>query len=308
MTIMFHSTLDDPSEWVPRIQALLPDEDIRIWPDIGDPAEVEFAVVWIPPEEGMKSFTGLRAIQSLGAGINQLSMHLLAPSVRIGRLVDTGLTGMMTEYALLAALRYARNIDFHERAQRASTWEYVMPAGVKSFTAGVMGLGAIGSATALRLAANGFTTRGWARSAKALGGVTCFSGEATLPEFLSETQILVNLLPLTPQTENILDAKLFAMLPKGAFVINIGRGAHLVDADLLAALDSGHIAGATLDVFRPEPLPAGHPFWQHPRILMTPHVAGTGDPDSAAQVVAENIRRAKSGEPLLNEVDRARGY
>jgi glyoxylate/hydroxypyruvate reductase A len=184
----------------------------------------------------------------------------------------------------------------------------VMPAGVKSFTAGVMGLGAIGSATALRLAANGFTTRGWARSAKALGGVTCFSGEATLPEFLSETQILVNLLPLTPQTENILDAKLFAMLPKGAFVINIGRGAHLVDADLLAALDSGHIAGATLDVFRPEPLPPGHPFWQHPRILMTPHVAGTGDPDSAAQVVAENIRRAKSGEPLLNEVDRARGY
>jgi glyoxylate/hydroxypyruvate reductase A len=256
----------------------------------------------------MKSFTGLRAVQSLGAGINQLSMHLLAPGVRIGRLVDTGLTGMMTEYALLAALRYARNIDFHERAQRASTWEYVMPAGVKSFTAGVMGLGAIGSATALRLAANGFTTRGWARSAKSLDGVTCFSGEATLPEFLSETQILVNLLPLTPQTENILDAKLFAMLPKGAFVINIGRGAHLVDADLLAALESGHIAGATLDVFRPEPLPSDHPFWQHPRILMTPHVAGTGDPDSAAQVVAENIRRAKSGEPLLNEVDRARGY
>jgi glyoxylate/hydroxypyruvate reductase A len=308
MTVMFHSTLDDPAEWVPRIQALLPDEDVRIWPDIGDPAKVEVAVVWIPPEEGMKSFTGLRAIQSLGAGINQLSMHLLAPGVRIGRLVDTGLTGMMTEYALLAALRYARNIDFHERAQRESKWEYVMPAGVKSFTAGVMGLGAIGSATALRLAANGFTTRGWARSAKALDGVTCFSGEATLPEFLSETQILVNLLPLTPQTENILDAKLFAMLPKGAFVINIGRGAHLVDADLLAALDSGHIAGATLDVFRPEPLPSDHPFWQHPRILMTPHVAGTGDPDSAAQVVAENIRRAKSGEPLLNEVDRARGY
>jgi glyoxylate/hydroxypyruvate reductase A len=308
MTVMFHSTLDDPAEWVPRLQALLPDEDIRVWPEIGDPASVEVAVVWIPPEEGLVSFTGLRAVQSLGAGINQLGMHGFPPGVRVARLVDSGLTGMMTEYALLAALRYARNIDFHERAQRASTWDYVMPAGVGAFTVGVMGLGVIGSATALRLAANGFPVRGWARSAKSLDGVACFSGEAGLPEFLGGTQILINLLPLTPQTENILDAKLFAMLPKGAFVVNIGRGAHLMDADLLAALDSGHLAGATLDVFRPEPLPSEHPFWLHPRILMTPHCAGTGDPDSAAKLVAENIRRAKAGEPLLNEVDRARGY
>jgi glyoxylate/hydroxypyruvate reductase A len=308
MTIMFHSTLDDPAEWVPRLQALLPGEEIRVWPDIGDPASIEIAVVWIPPEEGLVSFTGLRAVQSLGAGINQLGMHGFPPHVRVARLVDSGLTGMMTEYALLAALRYARNIDAHERAQRASTWDYIMPSGVGAFTVGVMGLGVIGAATALRLAANGFPVRGWARSPKVLDGVTCFSGEAGLTDFLGETRILINLLPLTPQTENILNAKLFAALPKGAFVVNIGRGAHLVDADLLAALDSGHLAGATLDVFRPEPLPAEHPFWLHPRILMTPHVAGTGDPDSAAQVVAENIRRAKQGETLLNEVDRARGY
>jgi glyoxylate/hydroxypyruvate reductase A len=308
MTVMFHSTLDDPAEWVPRLQALLPGEEIRVWPDIGDPASIEIAVVWIPPEEGLVSFTGLRAVQSLGAGINQLGMHAFPPQVRVARLVDSGLTGMMTEYALLAALRYARNLDAHERAQRASTWDYVMPSGVGAFTVGVMGLGVIGAAAALRLAANGFPVRGWARSPKKLDGVTCFSGEAGLADFLAETRILINLLPLTPQTENILDAKLFAALPKGAFVVNIGRGAHLVDADLLAALDSGHLAGATLDVFRPEPLPAGHAFWLHPRILMTPHVAGTGDPDSAAKQVAENIRRAKQGETLLNEVDRARGY
>jgi glyoxylate/hydroxypyruvate reductase A len=308
MTIMFHSTLDDPAEWVPRLQALLPGEHIRVWPDIGDRAAVDVAVVWIPPEEGLASFTGLRAVQSLGAGINQLGMHLFPPHVRVARLVDRGLTGMMTEYALLAALRYARNFDVHERAQRASTWDYIMPSGVGSFTVGVMGLGAIGAAVALRLAANGFAVRGWARSPKSLDGVACFSGEAGLAEFLGGTRILINLLPLTPQTENILDARLFATMPKGAFVVNIGRGAHLVDADLLAALDSGHLAGATLDVFRPEPLPPEHPFWLHPRILMTPHVAGTGDPDSAAQVVAENIRRAKQGETLLNEVDRARGY
>jgi glyoxylate/hydroxypyruvate reductase A len=308
MTVMFHSTLDDPAEWVPRLQALLPDEDIRVWPDIGDPASVEVAVVWIPPEEGLVSFTGLRAVQSLGAGINQLGMHLFPPQVRVARLVDRGLTGMMTEYALLAALRYARNFDAHERAQRASTWDYIMPTGVGSFTVGVMGLGVIGAAVAQRLAANGFAVRGWSRSAKSLEGVACFSGEAGLAEFLGGTRILINLLPLTPQTENILDAKLFAALPQGAFVVNIGRGAHLADADLLAALDSGHLAGATLDVFRPEPLPPEHPFWQHPRILMTPHVAGTGDPDSAAEVVAENIRRARSGATLLNEVDRARGY
>jgi glyoxylate/hydroxypyruvate reductase A len=308
MTIMFHSTLDDPAEWVPRLQALLPEEDIRVWPEIGDPAEVEVAVVWIPPEEGLVSFTGLRAVQSLGAGINQLGMQLFPPHVRVARLVDSGLTGMMTEYALFAALRYARNIDVHERAQRASTWDYVMPVGVRSFTVGVMGLGVIGSATALRLAANGFPVRGWSRSPKALDGIDCFSGDAGLAEFLSGTRILINLLPLTPQTAGILDAKLFAMLPSGAFVVNIGRGAHLVDEDLLAALETGHIAGATLDVFRPEPLPSEHPFWQHPRILMTPHVAGTGDPDSAAQVVAENVRRVRQGKALLNEVDRARGY
>jgi glyoxylate/hydroxypyruvate reductase A len=305
---MFHSTLDDPAEWVPRLQALLPGEDIRVWPEIGDPASVEIAVVWIPPEEGMVSFTGLRAVQSLGAGINQLGMHAFPPHVRVARLVDSGLTGMMTEYALFAALRYARNIDVHERAQRASTWEYVMPVGVRSFTVGVMGLGVIGGATALRLAANGFPVRGWSRSPKALDGVECFSGEAGLEPFLSGTRILINLLPLTPHTTDILNAKLFAMLPKGAFVVNIGRGAHLVDADLLAALDGEHLAGATLDVFRPEPLPSEHPFWLHPRILMTPHVAGTGDPDSAAQVVAENIRRVRQGETLLNQVDRARGY
>jgi glyoxylate/hydroxypyruvate reductase A len=235
-------------------------------------------------------------------------MHGFPPAVRVARLVDSGLTGMMTEYALFAALRYARNIDVHERAQRAATWDYVMPVGVGAFPVGVMGLGVIGGATALRLAANGFPVRGWARSPKTLDGIRCFSGAAELPEFLAGTRALINLLPLTAQTEHILDAKLFAMLPKGAFVINIGRGAHLVDADLLAALDSGHLAGATLDVFKPEPLPSDHPFWKHPRILMTPHVAGSGDPDSAARLVAENIRRARRGEPLLNEVDRARGY
>jgi glyoxylate/hydroxypyruvate reductase A len=308
MTVVFHSTLDDPNEWVPRLQALLPHEDIRVWPDIGDPAAVEVAVVWVPPEGALATFPNLRAVQSLGAGINQLGMHDFPPQVRVCRLVDRGLTGMMTEYALLAALRYARKIDLHERAQREARWEYVIPAGVGACAVGVMGLGEIGGATARRLAANGFPMRGWARSERAIEGVACFSGEAGLRPFLDGLHILVNLLPLTPQTENILDAKLFAMLPRGAFVVNIGRGAHLVDADLLAALDSGHLAGATLDVFRPEPLPAEHAFWRHPRILMTPHVAGTGDPDSAAEVVAENVRRAKSGAKLLNEVDRARGY
>jgi len=247
-------------------------------------------------------------VQSLGAGINQLGMHDFPSHVRVARLVDSGLTGMMTEYALLAALRYARNFDYHERAQRGSTWDYVMPTGVGSCPVGVLGLGVIGAAVARRLAENGFLVSGWARSNKTIDGVTCFSGNEGLPAFLHDLRVLINLLPLTPQTTNILDEKLFAMLPKGAFVVNIGRGAHLVDADLLAAIDSGHLGGATLDVFREEPLPAGHPFWLHPRITITPHCAGTGDPDSAAEVVAENIRRAKRGDPLLNEVDRARGY
>jgi glyoxylate/hydroxypyruvate reductase len=248
------------------------------------------------------------AVQSLGAGINQLGMHDFPSHVRVARLVDTGLTRMMTEYALLAALRYARNFDYHERAQRGSAWDYVMPTGVGGCRVGVLGLGVIGAAVARRLAENGFLVSGWARSNKTIDGATCFSGDDGLSAFLADLRVLINLLPLTPQTTNILDEKLFATLPKGAFVVNIGRGAHLVEADLLAAIDSGHLGGATLDVFREEPLPAGHPFWLHPRITITPHCAGTGDPDSAAEVVAENIRRAKRGDPLLNEVDRARGY
>jgi glyoxylate/hydroxypyruvate reductase A len=308
MSVIFHSTLDDPTEWVPRLQALLPGEDIRVWPDIGDPAAVEVAVVWIPPDGGLVGLTSLRLVQSLGAGINQLGMHSFPPHVRVARLVDRGLTGMMTEYALLVALHYARNFDYHGRAQRRSTWDYVMPTGVGSCRVGVLGLGVIGAAVARRLAENGFPVSGWARSNKTIDGVTCFSGDERLSAFLADLRVLINLLPLTPQTANILDAKLFAMLPKGASVVNIGRGAHLVDADLLAAIDSGHLGGATLDVFREEPLPTGHPFWLHPRITITPHCAGTGDPDSAAEVVAENIRRAKRGDPLLNEVDRARGY
>jgi glyoxylate/hydroxypyruvate reductase A len=308
MSIVFHSVLDDPEEWVPRLRVLLPEEDIRVWPDIGDPAKVEVAVTWIPPEGALESFTNLIAVQSLGAGINHLPIQTFPPQVRIARLVDSGLTGMMADYGLFAALRYARNIDHHERMQRAGTWDYVMPRGLASCPVGVMGLGVIGGATALKLAANGFPVSGWARSPKTLAGIDCYSGEAGLPVFLSKIRVLINLLPLTAQTENILDAKLFAMLPQGAFVVNMGRGGHLVDADLLAAIDSGHLGGATLDVFRPEPPPSDHPFWNHPRILMTPHVAGTGDPDSAAQVVAENIMRAKRGDPMLNEVDRARGY
>jgi len=308
MTIVFHSELDDPAEWVPRLQKLLPGETIRVWPDIGNPAEVDVAVVWIPPEGALASFTNLKAVQSLGAGVNHLPLQTFPPHVRIARLVDSGLSGMMADYGLFAALRYARNIDHHERMQRERTWDWVMPRLLSSCPVGVMGLGVIGGATARKLALNGFPVSGWARSRKTIDGITCYSGEAELPKFLSGIRVLINLLPLTAETEGVLNAKLFAMLPKGAFVVNMGRGGHLVDADLIAAIDSGHLGGATLDVFRPEPPPPEHPFWTHPRILMTPHIAGTGDPDSAAQVVAENIRRAKRGEPMMNEVDRARGY
>jgi glyoxylate/hydroxypyruvate reductase A len=231
----------------------------------------------------------------------------VAPEIRVARLVDAGLTQRMAEYCLLAALRYSRHFDAHERAQRAGQWIVRLPQPPADYPVGVLGLGVLGAATALRLQANGFPVRGWTRTPKTVEGIDCFAGPAQLDAFLDGLKIVICLLPLTPETRGILDARLFGRL-KSAFLINVGRGPHLVDADLIRALDAGQIEAATLDVFHQEPPPAEHPFWRHPRILMTPHIASTGDPATATAIVVENIRAARAGTPLLFEVARDRGY
>jgi glyoxylate/hydroxypyruvate reductase len=308
MALLFLSP-DDPAEaWRAALCAAIPDLDFRIWPAAGDPAEIDLALVWQPPPGELARYPNLRAILSLGAGIDGLLAQPGLPDVPVARMVDPSLTRTMTEYVVLATLRHHRAFDRFEREQRAARWSFALPPQAADRRVGVMGLGVLGSAAAASLVAHGFPVAGWSREARQLAGIDSFAGRAGLPAFLARSDILICLLPLTRATAGILDAATFAGLPRGAYVINVARGAHLVEPDLIAALDSGQLAGATLDVFREEPLPQGSPLWRHPKILITPHVASYASPHTAAAGVAENIRRARAGRELLHQVDRSQGY
>jgi glyoxylate/hydroxypyruvate reductase len=305
MSVVFHSTVDDPSEWLPRLRKLLPDVEICQCSEVADPAKVRVGVFWDQPAAGLGAYTSLVAVLSLGAGINQLDPETIPPGVQIARLVDPGLTGAMTEYCLAGVLRFYRNFDVYERERR---WNFSAPVRREEFAVGVMGLGVLGSAVAARLAANGFPVRGWSARQKNIAGIDCYAGQQAQAAFADGLRCLICLLPLTNKTKGILNARLFARFARGAAAINVGRGGHLIEPDLLAALESGQLRGAMLDVFREEPLPPDNAFWRDNRILITPHVAAISDANTAAPIIATNIRRALRGEPLLNAVDRARGY
>jgi glyoxylate/hydroxypyruvate reductase len=308
MALMFLSA-DDPAEaWREALLAAIPDLDFRIWPEVGEPAEIDLALVWRPPPGELARYPNLRAILSLGAGIDGLLVQPGLPDVPIVRMVDPSLTRTMTEYVVLATLRHHRQFDHFEREQQAGHWSYAFPAQAADRRIGVMGLGVLGGAVARGLTDQGFPVAGWSRAAKRLSGIESFAGRTGLRAFLARTDILVCLLPLTRDTAGILNAATFAGLPCGAYLINVARGAHLVEDDLIAALDSGQLAGATLDVFLEEPLPQENPLWRHPKVLITPHVASYASPQTAAEGVAANIHRARAGQPLLHQVDRARGY
>lgn len=308
MALLFYSRDDDPDAWRRELARRLPGLEMRVWPEVGDPAEIDAALVWRPPPGLLRGLPNLRCILSLAAGVDQLLADPTLPDVPLCRLVDPSLTATMSEFVLLQILKYHRGLDVYARRQRRAEWRLELPLPAASTVVGIMGLGELGSDAARVLAAHGFTVRGWSRSEKHLPGATCFAGKAELEAFLAEAAILVCLLPLTDETRGILDAKLFARLPKGARLVNVARGAHLVEPDLTEALDRGHLAHASLDVTAIEPLPRDHPFWRHPRIDLTPHAASYGQPESAAAAVAENLRRLAAGEPLRDLVDRARGY
>ncbi len=308
MALMFLSPDDPPEAWREAVCAAIPALDFRIWPEVGDPAEIDVALVWQPPPGELARYPNLRAILSLGAGIDGLLAQPGLPDVPIARMVDPSLTRTMTEYVVLATLRHHRQFDRFEREQRAARWSFALPPQATDRRVGVMGLGVLGSAAAAGLASQGFPVAGWSRKPRELAGIESFAGRAGLAAFLARTDILVCLLPLTRDTAGILNAATFAGLPRGAYLINVARGAHLVEADLIAALDAGQLEAATLDVFREEPLPPDNPLWRHPKVLITPHVASYASPLTAADGVAENIRRARENRPLLHQVDRDRGY
>ncbi len=309
MALLFFSKADPPEEWRQALLAEMPELDFRVWPDdVGDPAEIDLALAWCPPPGELSRFPNLKAILSLGAGIDAMIEDETLPDLPLARMVDPSLTRMMADYVLLSVLRHHRNFDFFEREQRANRWTFEFPRLVNDRTVGMLGLGVLGSAAAESLRDFGFKVRGWSRSPKTLDGVASFHGQDQLQSFLADTEILVCLLPLTSDTESILNAELFSALPDGAALVNAARGRHLVENDLLDALGSGKMSAATLDVFETEPLPADSPLWRNERVLITPHVASYCDPKSAAKGVVENIRRVRAGEPPLNQVDRQRGY
>lgn len=310
MSVLFAAKIEDPDGWIGALRARLPDEELRIWPDAGPADAIEVALIAGKPELDLRPFPNLRLICSLWAGVESLLGDPRIPErVPLARMVDQkGLTAGMTEYVLLTVLRYHRELLAYERAQRERTWLKLPLARTSRRRIGIMGLGVLGQDAGAKLAALGFPVAGWSRTPKAVPEVESFAGDAMLPAFLARTDILVCLLPLTPATKGILNRHTLSLLPRGACVINAARGGHVVDADLLGALDSGQIAHATLDVFNEEPLPPEHPFWTHPAVTVTPHIASVTEPESAAARVAENIRRLRAGAPLLDLVDRRAGY
>lgn len=308
MALIIHVNSPRATWWRERLQALLPALDCRLWQEAGDPAEIDYAAVWRPPPGGLKRFPNLQAIFSIGAGVDHVFSDPELPPVPLIRLTGVALSQRMREYVALQVLRCQRRQAELDAAQRAARWQPLITPPASDCTVGVMGLGELGGAAATALAGLGFQVAGWARSAHRLDGVTCFHGDTQRAAFLGRSQILVCLLPLTPATDSILDRTLFARLPRGAWLINAGRGEHLVEADLLAALDTGQLTGAVLDVFRSEPLPPAHPFWRHPRITVTPHVASLVDPETGGRLLADRIRSFIAGDHTTGVVDPRRRY
>jgi glyoxylate/hydroxypyruvate reductase len=309
MALLFQSSIDSAERWSAELGRLLPDLEIRIWPQIGDAGDIDAALVWRPPSGLLASLTRLKLIAALGAGVDHvLADPLLPAGVPIVRLVDPYMTAAMSEYVLLQVLRLHRQDPLYLAQQRERVWRERPQPNAAERRVGVLGLGELGRDAARKLAVLGFDVAGWSRTERRLPGIACFHAAAGLRALLARSEILVCLLPLTPDTEGILDARLFAGLPRGAAIVNCARGPHLVEADLVAALDSGQLSAAVLDVFREEPLPGEHPFWSDPRIIITPHVAAATHAPTAAPVVADNLRRLRQGRPLRHLVDRGRGY
>ena len=297
------------SGWHERFATELPDLELRLWPDAGNRDDIEILACSHLPAGALASFPRLKLIIALAAGTERLLADpALPPDVAITRVGDPAGDAMMDETTLLHVLRHHRNLPAYALAQTRGEWLSLPILRPDQRRVGVMGLGPIGMSAAMTLRDHGFPVAGWVRHARSIDGIEVFSGSDQLESFLARSEIVVNLLPLTPETTGILCRRTFAQMPKGAAFINLGRGGHVVEADLMAALDEGHIADATLDVFSVEPLPKESPLWQHRQITITPHSARRLDPLDLVPRICNAVRRLRAGEPQEQPVDRARGY
>lgn len=286
-----------------------PNLDVEIWPQVENKERVNFAVCWNHPKHILDSYPNLRAVSSLGAGVNHLlNDEALPENVKICRLITGSLKDQMAEYILNAITNYRLHISKYTDQKRSGKWEPHSSIPKKHAPIGIMGLGEMGTSVATLLLQHGYKVNSWSRSRKNIDGLQSFAGKEELNNFLKETKILINLLPLTDETDGILDLELFKQLQKPGYLINVGRGSHLVEEDLIYALDTGKLEGACLDVFETEPLPENHPFWNRENIMITPHIAAITPAKEAAEIIVENYKRALSGMELMFEVDRNQGY
>ncbi len=298
-----------PQPWLDAIMAAGSHLDIRTEVDGKAARDIKSIVfAWTPPTE-FEAYPNLRLLQAVGAGVDRVVMKgSIPPHLLIARVVDDSQAECMSEYVLLHVLRHHHRLDHLQREFAHRRWEFGVRTPARECTVGILGLGRLGTDVARKLAIMGFRVRGWSRTPKVIAGVECFAGRAMLDAFLSACRHLVCLLPLTPQTTGILDKRLFAALPKGSYLINVGRGEHLIEADLIPALEAGILSGVTLDVMREEPVPASHPFWNDPRILITPHTASVMYPRDAAPQIIDNLDRVEKGLVPENLIDLTIGY
>ncbi len=310
MNFLFISNADKREAWRDAILERFPGAGFYAYPDeVPDKAIIDYAIAWRPPVGELATYPNLKGILSLGAGVDGLLVDTQLPkNVPLVRLVDRCLTEGMSEYVVYWTLHYHRKMDVYEKWRRENRWKQLRQIDTRDRKVGILGLGVLGADAAKKLLPFGFDVAGWSRTEKKIPGIKSYFGADQMAAFLARTEILVCLLPLTDDTRGIMDAKMFAGLPEDACVINCARGGHLVDDDLLAALDRGHLRAATLDVFHTEPLPAEHPFWSHPKITVTPHMASLTVPSSAADWMMENVKLIEAGKPPLNIVDLQRGY
>lgn len=296
------------AEWKVLMAAKRPDLPVRVWPETGDADSIHYLAAWEPPDDLAVRFPQTKIVFSLGAGVDQFDLSKLPSHIPLVRMLEPGIAETMVEYVTLAVLALHRNLLDYIADNGAERWSAIRLVPAQARRVGILGLGQLGEAVFRKLAGFGFSMSGWSRSPRAIEGITCYAGRQALPHFVAGCDILVCLLPLTSETRGILNLELFCQLPRGAALVNAGRGEHLKQDDLLAALSSGQLSAAFLDVTDPEPLPKGHPLWAHPRVIVTPHTASMTRPESAVDFVLETIERHKAGLPLRGVVDLNRGY